>query len=85
MPSSESEQTKSTISPQTVEDAMWGYVDCRGKYTTGVVQRLTAVEGRINLLLVLVGFALGRSAWPDIMKFLLSTVSIASASTGHGQ
>ncbi len=74
---------KAIIEAQTVEDAMWGYRDTHGKWTSGLVQRMTAVEGRINLLLGLVTLALGKSVWPDLVGLLVKTATVAAAATGH--
>ena len=67
------EQIKLVEEQQTAADALWGYRDQHGKWTSGLVQRVAVIEQKQNMTLAMVILSLGRIAWPDIAKLLMAT------------
>jgi len=65
---------------KTAADALWGYRDQHGKWTAGLSQRVTAIESKQNLSLILIGISLARLLGPDVANVL---VSVAKANGLH--
>jgi hypothetical protein len=62
-----------TVEQQTAADALWGYRDQHGKWTAGLTQRVAVIEQKQNITMMLVAASLGRLAWPDLLKLVMST------------
>ena len=66
-------------SQQTAADALWGYKDSHGKWTSGLVQRVSAIETKQNWSLGLILMSLGKVVSPDIVTFIKSMALTATA------
>jgi hypothetical protein len=64
---------------QTAADALWGYKDSHGKFTDGLVQRVSSIENKQNWSLGLIALSLGKIASPDLINAFKGILVTATA------
>jgi hypothetical protein len=71
------DQIKLVEEQQTAGDALWGYKDNHGKWTPGLVQRVGAIEAKLNWSLALIGASLAKVISPDILTVVAQGLKTA--------
>ncbi len=73
------ENLKLVVAQQTAADAMWGYTDLHGKFTTGLVQRVAVIEQKQNWSLGLIFLSLAKVISPDVLTLIKTMAVTATA------
>jgi hypothetical protein len=75
----EADKTKLVAEQQTTADAMWGYIDSHGKWTAGIVQRVSVIETKQNWSLGLIFMSLAKVISPDVLTIIKTFATTATA------